>query len=704
VRLIIFILLLCAGPAFGDTLRLASFTQRQLIGLSMEHYEDVSGKQSISTILRSGTFNKSTASVPNYNLTESVHWFRFCLAPEVDAHRYLLALQNPLMNLASLYKVKDASQISCTTVGDLMPFSARKYKTPDFLFDIAADSNAYTWYYLQVKSHEPCQVPLYIGRDASIMQSYQTQNYLMTIFVTVLFVMFLYNLFIYISIRERSYLLYVLYILSVGVTQAAILGYGFKYLWGNNVWLQHHATFIFSSLTGILALQFFRNFIGKCNISKFFMSWIFIVIGGYIAAVILALCGLYRWSYICLQAFALAAVLVGVIAGAVASKNKVASANYFLVAWLVFIVGIVVFVLKDYDLVPYSIFSTNTMTFGSAIELVLLSFALANRIKILQRDKEHSQAMALAAAKENESIVNEQNVILESQVEARTQELQHAYAELKRSEVELVNKEKMSSLGVLTAGIAHEINNPINFVTASIQPLKRDFGELLTVLQAYRTVQVSPEIGQRLADVHQLESKLDTSYVIEEIGQLLDSIDEGATRTAEIVKGLQKFSRSDENTFKKSDLVDGLENTLTLLANQTKGRITIVKNFEAIPFVTCAIGRLNQVFLNFITNAIHSVNASERATKEIIISVKLVDTTVQITIQDNGIGMSSHVQQKIFDPFFTTKEVGQGTGLGLAISMGIILDHHGTVTVDSKEGNGASFTISLPVDHDEVTA
>jgi two-component system, NtrC family, sensor kinase len=680
-----------------DSLQLSSYSNRTSIGLNVEYAIDSSNSKSVQAIIALNAFTQSKQNVLNFNLTNHTKWIHFIVLPNKSAEKYILEISNPLTDILNLYTTDSNGNLLVVENGDSRKYISRKYNHPNFLFDIDNKTNFAKHYYLKVRNHEQCQIPIFIGSKDNILQTNNLNNLLIAIFISVLLVMFCYNLFIYLSIRNKSYLLYVLYILCIGLAQLGLRGYGFQLLWPNNIWLQQHSTYIFSSLSGISSLYFFREFIGLENISTLYKKLITFVIVGYILTIILSVFNIYLISYYMLQVFALLAVTLGIIVCIQASRRKVASANYFLVAWIVFIIGIILFVLKDYDIIPYSTFSIYTMPAGCALELILLSFALANRIKILQTEKEASQLLALFTAKENERIVSEQNVTLEKEVKERTSDLETALIDLKRSEVELVNKEKMSSLGVLTAGIAHEINNPINFVTSSISPLKRDIKDILVLLDEYGKLNSENSSKEKFNAINKLSKQLDAPYLIEEINLLLNGIEEGAFRTAGIVRGLQKFSRSDEHVFRNSDVLDGIENTLTLLNSQIKNTIQIVKDYKEIPQLYCSIGKLNQVFLNIISNAIHAVMDNQKVEKTISIKAETIDNSVVISIGDNGVGMSDEVKHKIFDPFYTTKEVGQGTGLGLAISVGIIHDHKGNIIVESTENIGTTFIITLPI-------
>ncbi|MEM7352754.1 MAG: PAS domain S-box protein [Acidobacteriota bacterium] len=240
---------------------------------------------------------------------------------------------------------------------------------------------------------------------------------------------------------------------------------------------------------------------------------------------------------------------------------------------------------------------------------------------------------------------------------------------------QVIHSEKMASLGQLVAGVAHEINNPVNFISSGLPSLRRSIDEL--------THMVSSDPGN--PPIERLRLRVD---------KLLQAIEDGSDRTAEIVKDLRMFSHLDEETAKIADLHQALDSTLGLLHNKTKDRIRILKTYGDVPPIECYIGQLNQVFMNLLVNAIQSIQGT--GTIEIATTQPRKDR-VRISIRDSGYGISVELQSKIFDPFFTTKPVGSGTGLGLSISHGIIAQHHGTIEVSSTPGEGSEFSILLPV-------
>ncbi len=267
------------------------------------------------------------------------------------------------------------------------------------------------------------------------------------------------------------------------------------------------------------------------------------------------------------------------------------------------------------------------------------------------------------------------------------------YEELKATQSQLVQSEKMASLGQLTAGIAHEINNPINFVSAGIESLKSNYQEIKGLLGEYMDLKPGEDNNEKLITIEKHKKDIEIEILLHEIEELYGSIKNGASRTTEIVKNLRNFTRLDENEFKLSNLEDGLDSTLVILNSQLKDRIEVIKEYGHLPLVNCFPGQINQVFINILNNAAQAIEGQGK----IWIKTQVENGFAEIRIKDSGIGMSEETKNKIFDPFFTTKDVGIGTGLGLSISYGIIEKHHGAISVESTPGEGTQFTIKIPL-------
>ncbi len=278
-------------------------------------------------------------------------------------------------------------------------------------------------------------------------------------------------------------------------------------------------------------------------------------------------------------------------------------------------------------------------------------------------------------------------------LEEQKKELQLTLRNLKTTQSQLIQSEKMASLGLLTAGIAHEMNNPVNFIGGSVNPLKRDLEALLTFCEKYDQILKTHKLDQATSEVNKLKEELDFDYITKEIMSLIEGIGEGATRSSQIVKGLRSFSRLDEEKWQLYDIHEGIESTLILLQNKTKNRIRIRTEFGKLKPIECQPSRLNQVILNVLNNSIQAIEGKG----EVLIQTVESGIGIKIIIKDSGKGMTPEVQKQIFDPFFTTKEVGEGTGLGLSISYGIIEQHNGNIDVISEPGKGTEFIISLPL-------
>ena len=293
--------------------------------------------------------------------------------------------------------------------------------------------------------------------------------------------------------------------------------------------------------------------------------------------------------------------------------------------------------------------------------------------------------------------INRQLARQNREIQYQKDKVETALIQLKSAQSQLVQSEKMASLGQLTAGIAHEINNPINFVSAGVDGLRSSIDRLMNVIDKYNEIEQTQSLERRemlLNELKHIKEEAHFEKTTAGLFKVIDAVKDGASRTVEIVNGLRNFSRTDESIPRFADIHKSLEGTLVIIKNEAEGKgIDIIKNFDkSMQEVKCYPGKLNQVFMNIISNAIQAISGSGVIT----ITTKNLKDIVKISIKDNGVGMSEKVKNKIFDPFFTTKGVGNGTGLGLSISYGIIQNHKGKLMAYSTPGKGSEFVIFLP--------
>lgn len=278
-------------------------------------------------------------------------------------------------------------------------------------------------------------------------------------------------------------------------------------------------------------------------------------------------------------------------------------------------------------------------------------------------------------------------------LEHRNTELARQKTEMGRLQTQILHAEKMASLGCMAAGVAHELNNPAGFISSNIEQLTQYVERLESCLSEYDKLLLPTEVAARIREIKQ---ENDYDNIVADLGSILSDCFIGAERIRDVVRNLRLFSSLDEATVKRVDLTEGIESTLRLLSEYYRsGAITLIRDYGEIPQVDCYAAQLNQVWMNLLANAAQAIGT---ASGEVRVVTRCIGTTVTVSINDSGPGISPEQQKKIFDPFFTTKPVGEGTGLGLSISHGIIKRHGGTIEVESSPGMGTTFTVSLPVD------
>ena len=294
---------------------------------------------------------------------------------------------------------------------------------------------------------------------------------------------------------------------------------------------------------------------------------------------------------------------------------------------------------------------------------------------------------------------------LEQQVADRTQEIETAYKDLKESQEQLIQSEKMASLGEMVAGVAHEINTPLGYVTSNIDTIKLNIADMNEIVDGvddiYKTATANKQdkkaITSKLVSVLNAHKKIGTRDVMLESDQLLTDGSYGLSEISKLVTSLKDFARLDRQSTEEIDIHQCIDNSLTIASNSIKeNNVEVIKSYGELPTITCIPSKLNQLFLNIINNACQAMNDNSG---QLNVSTEQIDDNIIINFKDNGVGMDEEVISKIFDPFFTTKEIGKGTGLGLSIAYKIVKSHGGKIDVKSENGRGTELIISLPINN-----
>jgi signal transduction histidine kinase len=346
--------------------------------------------------------------------------------------------------------------------------------------------------------------------------------------------------------------------------------------------------------------------------------------------------------------------------------------------------------LEGYELSVNEARRYRTVLVGYSIVLLLVLAYLINRLRLSFRDLDRANAE-----------LKNTNEHLEEMVTDRTRDLESTLSELKESQTQLIQSEKMASLGQMVAGVAHEINTPLGYVRSNSEILGGSLAEVEQLNKSYRDVfaalnnpaATEQDIAQSVQDLQGLEQDLQPDELFGELRQLLGDNDHGLKQITELVASLKDFSRLDRAKNDQFDVNDGIESTLKIAANQLKNGIEVERKLGTLPKIECSPSQINQVFLNIITNASQAIEGPGKIT----ISTVSAGDHVIIRIQDTGRGMDEETRKHIFDPFYTTKPVGQGTGLGLSIVFRIIEEHGGRINVKSTPGEGTEFVVALPI-------
>jgi signal transduction histidine kinase len=665
--------------------------------------EDDLGDMPVNSVIGNPGFHTTKTSLPFITYADSVLWIKFVLHNKtnepyvpisissgvIDGFDLYIAYKNGVVHLGSTDvqdKKNNAKQISRLINCPLLPDSVGLI-------------------YLRIKTNDAMAIPVRVQSADFYQRSSLAENLTLGFFMGIIGIMVLYNLMLFVIVRDTSYLYYVFYIIFLGLTQWFNRGLGASYFPIDKVLLNNYLIPVARVLLWYAILLFVHEFLqlGQ-NRLKIYHRYYYLL---YILVSLPLISILFNQTTVTYGLVSAAAFINSVVLlfiGITLYIKGFKPAKFFMLGWSLFLITILASLARNKGLIQYNDFTANAILYSSAFELIMFSVALADRINFYRKQNNEAQAVALTIARENERLITGQNLVLENMVKERTQELiesnrslSYTIENLKSAQIQLIDTEKMASLGQLTAGIAHEINNPINFVSANIKPLRMDFVEIFNLIEYYRQLEenpTDPQLHQKVADY---AKQIDIDFIKTEVATLLDGIEDGAGRTTEIVQSLRTFSRTDELELKPTDINKSVLATLVLLRSTIPYDIEIKPVLDKLPMLNCYPGKINQLLVNIINNSIQAIKAKPvHYNEHIQITTKNYPETVVIEITDTGVGMTPEVKQHIFDPFFTTKDIGEGTGLGLSIVFGIIEKHKGSIEVKSQPGKGSTFKVTLP--------
>jgi len=681
----------------SDTLVINSNQSHLLTNRYFYELDAPDNNLTIAQVLNNNKFHRVEQTLPALRFSKSTTWVKFNLKNNSEEPLLTIGINASVIDEFDLYYTINTS-------------TAPRHLSPDHTQNLAFINcpllpGTSSTVYLRIRSNASAVVPIKIYSAAAFLESRNIENITTGIIVGVFIVMALYNLLLFFIVGDYSYLYYVNYIVFLGLSQLLKRGYGTNLLTTDITTLNNYEIPVIRVLLGFSILLFMSQFLQlKQNLKQWYKYYLLLYLF-YLVTLVVIVTGMAGIAYNLIAiSTAITAISLLMIGAYLYLKSNFKPAKFFLLGWGLFLISLLISVARNKGFMPYNNITANIVIYSSVLELILFSAALAEKINFYRYQKNESQSFALTVAQENERLIIQQNILLESKVKERTEELTKINKSLSLSidnltatQKQLIDNEKMASLGQLTAGVAHEINNPINFVGSNIAPLRLDFDELLVLLDKYDDALNNPDQILFLKDLNDYKQKIDLNFIRDEITVLLNGIEDGANRTAEIVNSLRTFSSTDEQVLKTADINKSILNNLLILRSTIPYYIEIRPVFDKLEPLNCYPGKINQLIINLINNSIYAIKSKDHHSDEcIMIITKDYADHITIEITDTGVGMTEETKQRIFEPFFTTKGIGEGTGLGLSIVFGIIEKHRGSIEVTSSPNEGATFIVSIP--------
>lgn len=662
-------------------------------------FEDKSKLLNIQDIIAQGDL--IFKNIPNNYFNEFINsaiWFKCAIVPPKDSSVWYFTDFATRTEKYSVFYPDTAGKIIEQKIGATYPFRNNSNEFPNSIkFPFYTKDTIV--FYVRCESRTLMYAAFSISSFPPLMQRNISENWVIGILSGCLFILAFYNFFIFILLKDRSYIYYTGYLLMTLLFLLTWMGKGYEFLWPNSPWWHIRSMYSLLALSFFFSTKFSESFLRiKTNLPKYTPYFLAVELCMLSIAVMVIVYPFSSWVLKLNQMAALAGGCLVITAAIHSLRLKQRIAIYFSLAWLPLILAMFTHIILDLQGIPPSItimgFSYPIVIFASTVEAVFLSLALAYRINIIRKELEAEKAEKRRREREQQlernKLIEQQKQDLEIQVARRTAELNFSMIKLRDTQKQLVAREKLASLGMLTAGIAHEIQNPLNFVN--------NFSELST------------DLLNELADT---KPNLGIMEVVDELKENVDRITFHGKRAEKIVRSMLLHSRDEqEEKFVKANLNEILKQAVTFsyssfqtIENGFECKIT--ENFDPnLPSIELIEQSISRVIINLLNNAFDAVNQRlieerEKGNEfkpEIIVSTSLSNDYVFLAIRDNGYGIPDELKDKVFDPFFTTKSAGKGTGLGLSISFDLIVGrHNGEMSLESEIGHYTKFVIKLPV-------
>ena len=655
------------------------------------------------TLTYDSVLSKSYKFVPchkpyvNLGISSSTFWIKLKIINTTNENVYI-EIGNTALDSVMIFEWVD-SQLIKHVSGNWQAYLDREVRQINYQFLLHTKKFKEQIIYIKVQHSRGTQFPLVVGTYNAFYQKSANNNMYAGMYYGLILAMIFYNLFIYFSLKDPPYLYYVAYTFFMGLLNATLIGHAFKYLWPSNPWINRYTDIIAISV-GLSGIMFVVEFLDTKRNTPLFHKIFKLLSFVYLLNILPIIMGYSMVGTYVVELLSLIVIICFFGCAIIAMRKNYRPAKFFLIAWSLLLLSVIIFILKDFVFIPYHPLTANALQIGSAVEALLLSMALANRINIYKKEKENAQLEAIAALNEKKQWITEQNITLEKQVDARTKdiqtkhdELENALQDLKQTQAQLIQREKMASLGELTTGIAHEIQNPLNFVTNFSDVTEEMVDELI-------------DTTSKREDVNGLKDSLD---VLQSLKQNVKIINEHGKRADMIVKSMLQHSQQQKGMLEPTDINVLIEEYLNLsyIGFKSKNKdfnAKLVTHLQSgIKKIDIVPQDMSRVFINLFNNAFYAlmekkIKANGNYEPELCVSTLINPDIMELHIRDNGTGIPAEIMDKIFQPFYTTKPSGKGTGLGLSISYDIVTkEHNGELKVYSKENEFTEFIIKIPV-------